>query len=123
MSYTPDLADFIYDYLHDTRLIKDAFHRINYAGITMKSINRLGYLYAKAAGDEHNYNLSLFSKNGLSIAAIVRHEAHRAKDIFYSFKKEILLDDSLLRKLFPNMSQKSLNQAVQETYNWYSKNA
>lgn len=120
LTYTPDLARFIIDYVKHDELSKLNFHRINFEGIRVPSINKLGTAYAKKAGVEGDYNLSLYSHAGLTMASWVRPEATRAKDVYYAFENELILDGTLRRSLFKDYELTSLDEAVNATYQWYN---
>jgi nucleoside-diphosphate-sugar epimerase len=120
ITYTPDLARFIIDYAHNEDITALNFHRINFEGIRIPSINTLGKKYAEKAGVEGDYSLSLYSHAGLSLASWLRPEATRAKDVYYAFEKELMLDGTLRRSLFKDYEMTSLDEAVSNTYQWYN---
>jgi nucleoside-diphosphate-sugar epimerase len=90
---------------------------INFAGLTVNSIDEFGSAYAAIANVP--YELELFSSKMLALASTFRPEAKRAKDAFYSFTNELLLSADKQQALYP-FELTPLTHALQETYDAYA---
>ena len=84
------------------------------------NIDEMGKAYAELAREPYKKNL--YSRSSLSLAAAANQNAKRAKDIYYSFENEVMLDDTARRGLF-TFTLTSLDQSLLETYQWYTNNS
>jgi hypothetical protein len=44
------------------------------------------------------------------------------KEMLYLYENSVILDDSQVRRLFPDFREKPLNEAIIETLNWFKAN-
>jgi len=116
-TFLPDLAAFTRQCVAAIPLTTNPCFRINFAGITVPSINDFGKAYCDIA--QSKYKISLLSKTKLTIGAAFRPEAKRAKDAFYSFDNEILLSSTLQQQVCP-FNLTSLNDALTITHAYYA---
>lgn len=120
VTYLPDLARFTLQYLA-LLPVKEANHAvINFAGDNVNGMREIGEAYMNMC--DQDYDNDILSKSKLSMGAAFNKEAKRAKDVFYAFVNEILLDESARKSLF-TFTSTPREKAIQETYDWYAKKA
>lgn len=118
VTYLPDLSRFTLQYLA-LLPVQEANHAIiNYAGDNVDGIKDIGEAYMNLC--DLDYDSDIVSKGKLSIGASFNKEAKRAKDVYYAFVNEILLDETARKSLF-TFTSTPREQAIQQTYDWYAE--
>ena len=118
MVFTKDAAEIMVRLMQ--RGLTKPYEKYNYGGYihpTMKFfLNQISRL-ANAPKKIQVYPKWLFSVLGIFISMM-----GEVKEMLYLFENSVILDDSKVRKLFPDFKETNLEEAILETLNWFKIN-
>lgn len=113
--FTKDAAEIMVRLMQ--RGITEPYEKYNYGGQIqpdMKSfLNRISRL---ANAPE---KISVHSKWIFSILGLFLPMLKEVKEMLYLFEGTVILDDSKVRKIFPDFRETPLDEAIMETLNWF----
>ena len=118
MVFTKDAAEIMFRLMQ--RGLTKPYESYNYGGYvhpTMKGfLNEISRL-ANAPEKIQVYPKWLFSVLGIFMPMM-----REVKEMLYLFENSVTLDDSKVRKLFPDFRETDLDKAILETLNWFKVN-
>jgi hypothetical protein len=94
------------------------FEVMNYGGMTFSAASDFLHTVAEQAGSTKK--LVVFNRFVISLLALFMPVMREVKEMLYLFENAVLLDDSKVRKLFPNFKPTPPPVAVTETLQWFS---
>lgn len=116
--YTPDAAALMYQICLDKN--KPDFTLYNFGGFVVPSVNEYAKRIATFSGGPSKVqNLPKFVMNLMGLFMPVMKEL---RENYYLFENTVILDDAKIRAKFPEFNFSSLDQAVNETLDWFREN-
>lgn len=113
-AYTPDVAKYFYLLSQEDKL--QEFFLINYGGITVDSMKTFSMKISEIQGNPEQ--VKIVPKLMLNILSLFISELKELKENFYQFENSIILDDSKLKRMYPKVSNTSLENALKNTLKW-----
>jgi nucleoside-diphosphate-sugar epimerase len=116
--FTPDAARVFYKLTE----MKDlpSYFELNYSGEIIPSIKELASDLTELTGNELKVNV--MQKTMLNILSLFIPVLKELKENFYQFENTIKLDDSKLRKMFPDFKETNRHDALSATIQWWQNN-
>ena len=117
--FTNDAAKLFLMLLKENNL--PSYFLINYGGEVVASINEWSKTISKISGGTDKVKVN--SKTILNILSWFVPVVKELKENFYQFENAILLDDTKLKKHYPNFQPTKMDDAIAETVEWFRNNS
>jgi nucleoside-diphosphate-sugar epimerase len=118
MVFTKDAAEMM------VRLMKKGvvkpYENYNYGGYIHPTLK--GFLNQISRLANAPEKIQVYPKWLFSVLGIFMPVMKEVKEMLYLFENSVILDDNKVRKLFPDLKEMPLNEAITETLAWFKQN-
>ena len=118
MVFTKDAAEIMVRLVQ--RGIEKPYENYNYGGYIHPTLK--GFLNQISRLANAPEKITVYPKWLFSILGIFSPVMKEVKEMLYLFEGTVILDDSKVRKLFPDFKETSMDEAITETLNWFREN-
>ena len=116
--YTPDAAEIIVRLLEAGP--REAYEVVHYAGQTAPSVRAFFTRISQLAG-QPTAQVRVFPRWGFAVLAPFMPMMRAMNEMLYLYDHSILLDDSALRRRFPQWRETPLDEAITTTLRWFAE--
>ena len=118
MVFTKDAAEIMVRLMQ--RGLEKPYENYNYGGYIHPTLK--GFLNQISRLANTPEKITTYPKWLFSILGIFNPVMKEVKEMLYLFEGTVILDDSKVRKLFPDFKETSMDEAITETLNWFREN-
>ena len=118
MVFTKDAAEIIVRLMQ--RGLEKPYENYNYGGYIHPTLK--GFLNQISRLANAPEKITTYPKWLFSILGIFNPVMKEVKEMLYLFEGTVILDDSKVRKLFPDFKETHIDEAITETLNWFREN-
>ncbi len=118
MVYTKDAAEIIVRLMQ--KGLEKPYENYNYGGYVHPTVK--GFLNQISRIAVAPEKITVYPKWLFSVLGIFNPVMKEVKEMTYLFENTVILDDSKVRKLFPDFTETPLDEAVTETLDWFRQN-
>ena len=93
------------------------YEKYNYGGYVHPTVKKFLNLISRLANAPEK--IQVYPKWLFSILGIFMPMMREVKEMLYLFENSVILDDSKVRKLFPDFEETNLDEAILETLHWF----
>ena len=118
MVFTKDAAEIIVRLMQ--RGLEKPYENYNYGGYIHPTVK--GFLNQISRVANAPEKITVYPKWLFSVLGIFNPVMKEVKEMLYLFEGTVILDDSKVRKLFPDFRETPMDDAITETLNWFRQN-
>jgi nucleoside-diphosphate-sugar epimerase len=115
--YTKDAARLFLMLSKETNLPE--YFELNYGGAIVPSVRQWSKLISQISGSPKKVNV--IPKVVLNILGWFNPAVRELKENYYQFENTIVLDDGLMKNLYPEFKETSMENAVRATVEWFKQ--
>jgi nucleoside-diphosphate-sugar epimerase len=115
MVFTKDAAEIMVRLMQ--RGLTNPYEKYNYGGFIHPTINDFLNQISRVANSPEK--IQVYPEWLFSVLGIFMPMMKEVKEMLYLFDNSVILDDSKVRKLFPDFKETPLNEAITETLEWF----
>ena len=118
MVFTKDAAEIMVRLMQ--RGLEKPYENYNYGGFIHPTLK--GFLNQISRLANAPEKITTYPKWLFSVLGIFNPVMKEVKEMLYLFEGTVILDDSKVRKLFPDFKETPIDEAITETLNWFRRN-
>jgi nucleoside-diphosphate-sugar epimerase len=119
MVFTKDAAEIMVRLMQ--RGVEKPYEMYHYGGYIHPTVK--GFLNQISRLANASEKITTYPKWLFSILGIFNPMMKEVKELLYLFEGTVILDDTKVRKLFPDFKEAPLNEAITETLDWFRENS